>query len=82
MLSALHERGLRVPADVSLVGFDNQADVHMLVPALTTVNVHRRAMGRRAVEMLLDSITGKHQEPACLRLYTTLIERDSVTSIT
>ena len=82
MLNALHRLGMRVPDDISLVGFDNQADVHMFVPPLTTVNVSRRAMGRRAVEMLIDSLNGKHSEPACLRLYTNLIERDSVARIT
>ena len=81
MFRALHHMGMRVPDDVSIVGFDNQTDVHLLVPALTTVNVSRHAMGQRAVEMLIDGINGKHSENACLRLYTNLLARDSVRRI-
>lgn len=56
---ALHRRGLRVPEDVSVVGFDNQVDLAAgLDPPLTTIALPHEAMGRWAVDRLLDQIDG------------------------
>lgn len=52
---ALTERGLRVPDDVSVVSFDNDEVAAYLRPGLTTVALPHEAMGRRAVEMLLNA---------------------------
>lgn len=50
---ALTERGLSVPADVSVVSFDNDEIAAYLRPGLTTVALPHEAMGKRAVELLL-----------------------------
>lgn len=53
-LFALKEEGLRVPEDVSVVGYDDQEEVaDVSHPPLTTVSLPHYAMGRRAVELLL-----------------------------
>ena len=52
-LSVLKERGLRVPEDVSLVGFNDMPLVDFLEPALTTVQVPQYDMGFREGQMLL-----------------------------
>ncbi len=52
---ALESLGLRVPNDVSIVGFDNQETLApFLRPGLTTLELPFVAMGRRAVDILLD----------------------------
>ncbi len=55
-LRALDEAGLRVPEDVSIVGFDDVPEAEFFRPPLTTVRQHFTEAGRRAVGMLLDMI--------------------------
>lgn len=54
-LKALHHRGVRVPADVSVVGFDDMPGVDHLSPALTTVRQDLDALGRLCIDMLTSS---------------------------
>lgn len=55
-VEALAEAGLRVPDDVSVAGFDDSLAARLCVPQLTTVRQPLRAMGARAVEVLLNRI--------------------------
>jgi DNA-binding LacI/PurR family transcriptional regulator len=55
LLRALWEHGLRVPEDVSVVGFDDVESSAYLVPALTTVRQPFAALGEAAVRALLDA---------------------------
>jgi LacI family transcriptional regulator len=58
-LKALHEHGLRVPDDCSLVSCDDLSFAAYLVPAITTVRVPFRETGERAAIRLLDAIRGR-----------------------
>lgn len=58
-IEALGERGLRVPDDISIAGFDDTLTARMTIPPLTTVRQPFRRMGRRAVELLLAQICGE-----------------------
>jgi LacI family transcriptional regulator len=53
-LAALREAGLRVPQDVSLVGFDDVPFATDLAPPLTTVRVPYEELGRSAVRLALE----------------------------
>lgn len=57
-LKALHERGLRLPADCSVVGCDDLSFAGYLVPPLTTVRIPFQETGERAATLLLDRIGG------------------------
>jgi DNA-binding LacI/PurR family transcriptional regulator len=59
VLHALHERGLRVPDDVSVVGFDDIPEAAYLIPALTTVRQDFDELGRRGVRLLVDLMDGR-----------------------
>lgn len=61
VLAAFAELGVKVPADVSLVGFDDTAGAAYLVPALTTVRQDFVGLGQRSIEQLLRMMRG---EPA------------------
>lgn len=52
-LRVLSERGLRVPDDVAIVGFDDISVSAMLYPALTTVRLDRTRIGREAVDQIV-----------------------------
>lgn len=58
VLRALDVAGLRVPGEVSVVGFDDIPEAEFLVPPLTTVRQDFRAVGRRAIELLAVAIAG------------------------
>ncbi len=60
-LCAAHERGLRVPESLSLVGFDDIELAAFTSPPLTTVAQPKLRIGALAVEMLLERIDGRRQ---------------------
>lgn len=62
VMRALTECGLRIPQDVSVVGCDDIPVAAFLQVPLTTVRAPKRALGRRAAEILLDQI--EHPEPS------------------
>ncbi len=78
-LRAIHSHGLRVPGDVSVVGFDDLAVASFTEPPLTTVRQPKELMGRMATEILLRLLTGP-QEKTQVRLPGELIVRESTSS--
>lgn len=58
-MRAIRERGLRVPEDVSVTGFDDLFFAEYLEPALTTVRQPMRRMGEMAMENLMKLMSGK-----------------------
>jgi DNA-binding LacI/PurR family transcriptional regulator len=74
----LKELGYAVPQDFSVVGFDDIAMADLTLPRLTTIRVDRVAMGRVAVELLLNHIRTPERAPIKSVVGVTLVERDSV----
>ncbi len=58
LLRALYEAGRRVPADLSVVGFDDLPETRYLIPPLTTVAQDFAAVGRSAIELLRQAVAG------------------------
>jgi DNA-binding LacI/PurR family transcriptional regulator len=75
-IRAIKKQGLRVPGDVSVVGFDDIPFAEYIDPPLTTVRQHRYTMGRLATEMILDLLNGESPE-ANIYLKGDLIVRES-----
>lgn len=81
MMSALKERGLRVPEDISIIGFDDNLFSRVCTPRLTTVHQDADEKGRVAAQTLVGMITGKAPASKKIRLETRLVIRDSVRKI-
>ena len=63
-LRAFGEAGLRVPEDISIVGFDDQPEAAYFVPPLTSVNQGFAELGARCIQMLLSDMAGGRSEAA------------------
>jgi LacI family transcriptional regulator len=76
-MQAARARGLRLPADLSVVGFDDTTEARSVVPGLTTIRQPLAEMGRTAVSLLCRQIENRRLEPLRVELETTLVIRDS-----
>jgi LacI family transcriptional regulator len=75
---ALHRRGLRVPQDVSIVGFDDLPTSSFIIPPLTTVHRSIHELGEAAAEAMIDLLAGR--VPASKLSSATLAIRESTRS--
>ncbi len=76
-LKALHDRGVSVPAEVSVVGFDDVEIASWVIPSLTTIRQPLAEMGTFAATMLLQLIEGKPLASNRVELATELVVRES-----
>ncbi len=77
VIRALTERGLRVPEDVSIVGFDDVPEAGFFRPPLTTVRQDFGEVGRQALSTLVDRMAGVIPAGPRVRVATELIVRAS-----
>lgn len=76
-IRTIQQFGLKVPGDIRVVGHDDEPLVGFMSPALTTVHVPVREIGRAAVRLLTDRINGVLDFPQHIFLPTTLEVRES-----
>ncbi len=81
-MCAAYEAGLRVPDDLSVIGFDDIELASFASPPLTTVAQPKQSIGALAVDMLLERIRGKRSEPRRVVLQPELRIRASTASFT
>ncbi|HWU22407.1 MAG TPA: LacI family DNA-binding transcriptional regulator [Nocardioides sp.] len=75
LMRALHEGGLSVPGDVSVVGFDDIPGSDFFGPGLTTVRQDFQALGRQCIATLLGAMNGDPDQPSPIQ--PELVVRDS-----
>jgi len=76
LMHGFRDAGVRVPDDISVVGFDDIPVAAHVAPTLTTVHQEFRELGRRAVRMLLSQIRGE-ETPEFGPLQTAVRDRES-----
>ncbi len=77
VLRAAREKGLKVPEDLAVAGFDNISFASMCEPMLTTVSQPKYDLGCTAMELLLRKLRGELKEPVDIVLENELVIRES-----
>jgi LacI family transcriptional regulator len=78
MVKALREHNVRIPQDVSCIGFDDIAIAEHMTPSLTTIHVHTDLMGSLAVKRLIERNADPKAVGITYLVDVNLVERDSV----
>ena len=82
LMSRLQQLGVKVPEDISVIGYDNIELAEYFSPPLTTIHQPKRRVGKNAFEILLERIKDKGHEKRIFEMHPEVIERDSVKKIT
>ena len=78
VIMQLHDHGVKVPDDISVVGFDDFKVIsENIIPALTTASLPYFRMGQRAAELAIDIASGNEPEPGIERTHCDVVKRDS-----
>ena len=83
-IKALNDKGIVVPDEVSIVGFDDSYISPYIIPSLTTIKQRKEEMGKVATELLLNRISSFDKEkkvPRQVTISVELIERESAIPI-
>lgn len=78
VMRALHEVGKQVPADISLIGYDDVPAASLLTPALTTFHIDCEEMGQLAVQRMVYRALKPEAAPIRVEIASRLVERQSV----
>lgn len=76
-IEAVHEHGLRVPEDISIIGYDDIEMIKYITPKLTTIRQDTDIIGEAAAELLIEQMTAKERRTERRVIPVTLIERAS-----
>jgi LacI family transcriptional regulator len=77
VIAAAVDLGLKVPRDISVIGFDNIALANELTPPLTTIHVHKNWMGMLGVRFLLERAVNPEKPKSTTYIGTQLVLRKS-----
>lgn len=76
-IDVFRNRGIRVPEDISIVGYDDIALAEKVTPPLTTVSVPIQSMATKAVDSVIDAVQSGDRSQSLIRLPVKLIVRGS-----
>ncbi len=77
-LKAFTLRGIKIPEQVGIIGFDNIKMCNVIQPALASISIPRNFMGHTAVRQLIYQIQGNNFHPVKIEVSTKLVKRFSV----
>jgi LacI family transcriptional regulator len=80
-MRALQERGLNIPEDISIVGFDDIELCDHVQPTLTSINVPKEELGAAALRILSRAIKEGNQTTSTVLVQPTLVPRESTSSL-
>lgn len=77
-IAAARRAGMRVPEDISVIGFDNIDEGHALAAPLSTIDQHADLLGRQAAEALLDQLASENPHVTSQMVSATFVNHESV----
>lgn len=80
VINAANELGIKVPDDLSIIGYDDIHIAKFMSPSLTTIHQPKYRLGQAAVETLVRRLDDKSNEAQVVQLEPTLVVRNSVTN--
>jgi len=81
VINAAHEKGIHIPQDLSIIGYDDIHIAKFMTPSLTTVHQPKYRLGKAAVEALLNKVEGGSTDAQVVQLEPTLVERSTVLTL-
>ena len=81
VISEAAKMGLRIPEDLSIVGYDDIYIARYMTPALTTVHQSTSEIAAMAVDTLIERLTSKRDKGRVIRVEPRLVERESVRKV-
>ncbi len=81
LLQTFNKYGVKVPADISIIGFDNIELTAFTTPKITTISIDKEGMGQEAASKLFDRIQNPEKKSTKSVITTELVERESVKEI-
>lgn len=81
VINAANAKGIRIPEDLSIIGYDDIHIAKFMSPSLTTIHQPKYRLGKAAVEALLNRLEKGATDPQVVQLEPTLVERDTVLKI-
>ncbi len=77
LMMAFTDKGLDIPHDIAVVGFDDILAARLVSPRLSTVSQFQENMGKKAVEILIDRLNGTHGDGKAVEMPYQFIQRGS-----
>ncbi|WP_318508000.1 substrate-binding domain-containing protein [Photobacterium leiognathi] len=81
VINAANELGIKIPEQLSIIGYDDIHIAKFMSPSLTTIHQPKYRLGQAAVETLLTRLDEPETAPRIIELEPTLVERNSVKSL-
>ena len=81
LISTFEQAGIRVPGDISIIGYDNIELAPYFSPPLTTIHQPKRRLGKTAVEILMERVKDKNHARRVFEMAPELVIRKSVKDV-
>ncbi|NOH78810.1 LacI family DNA-binding transcriptional regulator [Vibrio sp. RE86] len=78
VINAAHEKGIKIPEDLSIIGYDDIHIAKFMTPSLTTIHQPKYRLGKAAVEALLNKVEGRETDAQVVQLEPTLVSRNTI----
>ncbi len=78
---ACHEAGVKIPEELSFIGFDDRPECILCSPQLSTIRISRQYFGAEAIEVLIRMLNGETNIQMKIEIGTEMVERGSVSDL-